>query len=50
MAENPKVYDNMIAAYVIGYSVTEDDLIKYPHLKFAESAKDTGVIISYNTE
>ena len=50
MKEHPKVYDRMIAAYVIGYSVTEDYLAKNPHLKFAEGPDDTGVIISYNTE
>lgn len=40
----------MIAAYVIGYSVTGDYLAKNPHLKFATGPDDTGVIISYNTE
>jgi hypothetical protein len=40
----------MIAAYAIGYSITEDYLKANPHLKFAEGADDTGVIISYNTE
>lgn len=50
MKENPEVYSRMIAAYVIGYSVTEDYLAKNPHLKFAEGPDDTGVIISYNTE
>jgi hypothetical protein len=50
MAEHPDVYERMIAAYVIGYSVTEDDLKNYPHLKFAEGATDTGVIVSWNTE
>lgn len=40
----------MIAAYVIGYSITGDYLAKNPHLKFAEGPDDTGVIISYNTE
>jgi hypothetical protein len=50
MAEHPDVYERMIAAYVIGYSVTKDSLKEYPHLKFAESATDTGVIISWNTE
>jgi hypothetical protein len=40
----------MIAAYVIGYSVTEDYLANNPHLKFAQGPDDTGVIISYNTE
>jgi len=50
MEEHPGVYKRMIAAYVIGYSVTEDYLTENPHLKFAESADDTGVIISYNTQ
>jgi len=50
MKENPEVYNRMIAAYVIGYSVTEDYLAKNPHLKFAEGPDDTGVIVSYNTQ
>ncbi len=50
MKENPKVYSRMIAAYVIGYSVTGEYLEKNPHLKFAEGPNDMGVIISYNTE
>lgn len=50
MKNNPGVYNRMVAAYVIGYSVTEDYLAKNPHLKFAEGPDDTGVIVSYNTE
>ena len=50
MKENPKVYARMIAAYVIGYSITGDYLAANPHLVFAEGPDDTGVIISYNTE
>ena len=50
MAAHPEYYENMIAAYVIGYSVTGSYLEANPHLKFAEGADDTGVIISYNTE
>lgn len=50
MKKNPQVYERMIAAYVIGYSVTEEYLANNPHLKFAQGANDTGVIISYNTE
>ncbi len=50
MKDNPEVYDRMIAAYIIGYSVTDEYLQENPHLKFAEGADDTGVIISYNTE
>ena len=43
-------YECMVAAYVIGYSVTKDDLEEYKHLKFAEGENDTGVIVSWNTE
>ena len=50
MKEHPDVYGRMIAAYVIGYSITTDYLSKNPHLKFAEGPDDTGVIISYNVE
>ena len=47
---HPAYYSRMIAAYPIGYAVTTDYLAKNPHLKFAERADDTGVIVSYNTE
>ena len=47
---HPEYYDRMIAAYLIGFSVTKSDLEKYPHLKFAEGPDDTGVIVSWNTE
>ncbi len=50
MKQHPDVYKRMVAAYVIGYSITGDYLTNNPHLKFAEGADDTGVIISYNTE
>jgi len=50
MQEHPEIYERMVAAYIIGYSVTDDFLEENPHLKFAQGADDTGVIISYNTE
>ncbi len=50
MKKHPDVYRRMIAAYMIGFGVTEQDLKDNPHLKFAEGADDTGVIISYNTQ
>jgi hypothetical protein len=49
MKEHPDVYKRMIAAYVIGYSVTADYLAKNRELKFASGPDDTGVIVSYNT-
>ena len=50
MKAHPEYLERMVAAYVVGYSITEDFLKANPHLKFAEGADDTGVIISYNTE
>lgn len=50
MKEHPEYLERMVAAYVIGYSITEEYLAENPHLKFAQGAEDTGVIISYNTE
>ena len=48
--EHTDYYKRMIAAYVIGYAVTQDELDANPHMKFATGEKDTGVIISWNTE
>ena len=50
MAANPEVCLRMVAAYVIGYPVTESFIASNTHLKFAEGPDDTGVIISYNTQ
>lgn len=50
MKANPEVYQRMIAAYAIGWSFTQDYFDRNPHLKFAQGADDTGVIISYNTQ
>lgn len=48
--EHPDYYKRMVAAYVIGYAVTKDELAANPHWKFATGETDTGVIISWNTE
>lgn len=48
--EHPDYYKRMVAAYAIGFSVTKDYLAANPHLKFATGERDTGVIISWNTE
>lgn len=47
---NENLNNRLVAAYIIGYSVTTNDLIENPHLRFAKGEYDTGVIISYNTE
>ena len=48
--DHPEYYSRMVAAYTIGYSVTDEYLAANPHLKFATGECDTGVIIAYNTE
>ncbi|MDR0989915.1 MAG: DUF3089 domain-containing protein [Propionibacteriaceae bacterium] len=48
--DHPEVYQRMVAAYVIGWSITQDDLDRHPYLKFATAADDTNVVVSYNTE
>ncbi|MHB8895011.1 MAG: DUF3089 domain-containing protein [Candidatus Geothermincolia bacterium] len=50
MKKNPELYKRMVAAYVIGYSITSDYLAQNSQLRFAQGPDDTGVIISYNTE
>ena len=40
----------LVAAYLIGWRITEEDLTAYPHLKIAQGEQDTGVIISFNSE
>jgi hypothetical protein len=47
---HPEVQKRLVAAYVIGYSITDDYLADNPNLKFATGSGDTGVIISYNTQ
>ena len=47
---NPDLQKRLIAAYLIGYSVTKNDLKKYPWMKLARHETDTGVIITFNTE
>ena len=48
--EHPEYYNRMVAAYVIGFSVTKDELEANPHLKFATGESDAGVVVSWNTE
>lgn len=48
--EHPEYLERMVAAYVIGFSITKDELEANPHLKFATGESDTGVIVSWNTE
>ena len=49
MHSHPAVYRRMIAAYVPGYTVTQQYLDQN-HFTFASGANDTRVLISWNTE
>lgn len=39
----------MVAAYVLGYKVTPDDVAAYPYIIAAHDSIDTGVVICYNS-
>lgn len=41
--------DRLVAVYLIGWKVTEEDLRKYPVIRPATGADDTGVTICYNS-
>ena len=45
-----EVNDLLVACYAIGWSITQEELDAYPHLRFAAGEDDTGVIISFNSE
>lgn len=42
--------ERLVACYAIGWRLTEEEIKEYPHLKFAQSEDDTGVIVSFNSE
>lgn len=41
--------DRMIAAYVMGYKVTPEDVTAHPYIVAAKDSTDTGVVICYNS-
>lgn len=41
--------DRLVAAYVLGYKVTPDDVKAAPWIKAAQGADDTGVTVCYNS-
>ncbi len=47
---DPSINKRLIAAYLIGYTVFQDDPLKYPWMRLAEKSNDVGVIISFNTQ
>lgn len=48
--DDPALSDQLVAAYLIGWRVTPEDLTNYPFLKMAQDSGDTGVIVSFNSE
>ena len=48
--KHPEYYERMVAAYMVGFSLTKEDLEANPHMKFATGETDTGVIISWHAE
>ena len=44
-----ETYNQLAAAYVLGYKVTPDDTLQTNHIKAAKGESDTGVTICYNT-
>ncbi len=44
-----KTRERMIAAYVLGYKVTPEDVEEYPYFIAAQDSIDTGVVICYNS-
>ncbi|MBD5356829.1 MAG: DUF3089 domain-containing protein [Bacteroides sp.] len=41
--------ERMIAAYVMGYKVTPEDVATHPYIQAAQDSLDTGVVICYNS-
>lgn len=48
--DDPALQEQLVAAYIIGWRVTDDMLNESPYLKMAEGETDTGVIVAINTE
>jgi penicillin V acylase-like amidase (Ntn superfamily) len=40
----------LVAAYLVGWSVTADDIKAFPFLKMSEAPDEIGAIVSYNTQ
>lgn len=50
LAEMPdSIRERMVAAYVIGYRVSQEDLDSNLHIRLAQGATDTGVLIGFNS-
>lgn len=48
--DDEDLQSQLVAAYLIGWRVTREDLEQFPHLQMAQGETDTGVIVSFNSE
>ena len=48
--DDPACQERLVAAYCLGWPVTEQDLTQFPHLAMAQGEEDVGVIVSFNSE
>ncbi len=48
--DEPEYQRRLVAAYAIGWKLTEDEVKEYPHLMPAQGETDTGVIVTFNSE
>lgn len=48
--DEPEYQRRLVAAYAIGWKLTEDEVKEYPHLVPARGEDDTGVIVTFNSE
>lgn len=47
---DPSLQERLVAAYVVGWRVTAEEIALYPQLRMARGEYDTSVIVSFNTE
>ena len=50
LQNRPEIRSKLVAAYVVGYSVSDSWMQKLPTTPFGQNYNDTGVILSWNTE
>lgn len=48
--DDPACRDRLVAAYLIGWRVTDQDLAQCPGLRMAQGESDTGVIVAFTCE
>ncbi len=48
--DDNKYSQNLVAAYLIGWGITEDDIKDKPWIKMATEESDTGCVISFSSE